>query len=675
MHATSAVRMKGISAMLLCCFSCFASAGWSQVTLSSLLEEMVDRASLVPGSGPAYSTGQFSSYDRASDQAEGPEQDAWFANRDVGHYLRVEQRAGRTEHVMMDASGPGAIVRFWSANPRGTLRVYLDDAPEPVIEMPMREALSEGGLVPEPLAGVRAMGHNLHLPIPYAERCVVTSDAGGFYYIINNRTYEPGTEVESFRMEALERARDVVERTSEALLEKPQWNTLRLDSWGDQSSDIGVFFQTGPGVVTSAEVTVLAPAEELPAILRRHALEVEADGRTTVWVPLGAFFGIGTEPKAYSDWVREVEPVDGGVRMRAWFPMPYEEEITIGIASDQPVGPGARFQVQADSEPYDGEVSHFCAAWQERRDIPTRPFSDMNFITIEGPGALVADQMTITNPVPGWWGEGDEKIYIDGEAFPSHFGTGTEDYYGYAWCSPQTFQSPFHSQPHCEGEPHGNNYGTTTIARLRSLDTIPFRERLRFDMELWHWVDTTVSVSNTVFFYASPETTWNVAPSPEALKLDPPSVPALPEPLALEGAIEAEYLQLLESTPGMQVSPQGGIRPRLWSASRHLWIVAKQPGDFVTVAIGGSHTQPASLRARMTKAPDYGIVRILVNDTVAVEEADLFHSDGVVTEMIELGRHSPREGRFDIRMELIGSHPDSRGEGTFLGVDCFFVDR
>jgi hypothetical protein len=37
------------------------------------------------------------------------------------------------------------------------------------------------------------------------------------------------------------------------------------------------------------------------------------------------------------------------------------------------------------------------------------------------------------NPVTIWWGEGDEKIWVDGEAFPSIFGTGTEDYYAYSW--------------------------------------------------------------------------------------------------------------------------------------------------------------------------------------------------------------------------------------------------
>ena len=47
----------------------------------------------------------------------------------------------------------------------------------------------------------------------------------------------------------------------------------------------------------------------------------------------------------------------------------------------------------------------------------------------------VGNMYQISNPVPNWWGEGDEKIYIDGEKFPGTFGTGTEDYYGYAYCA------------------------------------------------------------------------------------------------------------------------------------------------------------------------------------------------------------------------------------------------
>ncbi|HYG33743.1 MAG TPA: hypothetical protein VEC99_03105, partial [Clostridia bacterium] len=107
------------------------------VTTAKLLEEATDLSGMAVFPSPAYLCKQFSSYDRVS---KSPSQD-WFANGDAGQYLRVEERAGRKEHVMMDAPGPGAIVRIWSANPAGTLRIYLDGAEQPTIESPMSELL------------------------------------------------------------------------------------------------------------------------------------------------------------------------------------------------------------------------------------------------------------------------------------------------------------------------------------------------------------------------------------------------------------------------------------------------------------------------------------------------------------------------------------------------------
>ena len=57
----------------------------------------------------------------------------------------------------------------------------------------------------------------------------------------------------------------------------------------------------------------------------------------------------------------------------------------------------------------------------------------------------MGDTLAVVNGAAAWWGEGDEKIYVDDESFPSHFGTGTEDYYGYAWCRAKSFSSPFHA--------------------------------------------------------------------------------------------------------------------------------------------------------------------------------------------------------------------------------------
>jgi hypothetical protein len=67
-----------------------------------------------------------------------------------------------------------------------------------------------------------------------------------------------------------------------------------------------------------------------------------------------------------------------------------------------------------------------------------------------------------------WWGEGDEK-------FPSTFGTGSEDYIGYAWAAElpfPPFESAFACQPHIELDANGH----TSVNRFHVCDNVPFGE-------------------------------------------------------------------------------------------------------------------------------------------------------------------------------------------------------
>jgi hypothetical protein len=107
----------------------------AQVSLETLLNGMVNRERLAEVPSPHYICRQFSSYDR---DTVGVGKPGWFANWDRSQFVRVEEKAGRKEYVMLDADGAGAIVRFWATwhGPRqdgklapfsnGTLRVYLD---------------------------------------------------------------------------------------------------------------------------------------------------------------------------------------------------------------------------------------------------------------------------------------------------------------------------------------------------------------------------------------------------------------------------------------------------------------------------------------------------------------------------------------------------------------------
>jgi len=114
----------------------------------------------------------------------------------------------------------------------------------------------------------------------------------------------------------------------------------------------------------------------------------------------------------------------------------------------------------------------------------------------------VGNAFNLTNPPEAsWWGEGDDKLYVDGEAFPSLFGTGTEDHYGYAWSTTERFSAPFHAQTRAG---HAGFGGSFSMNRMQLLDAVPFSSRVRFDLELWHFDDTNVTYDSMAYYYARP---------------------------------------------------------------------------------------------------------------------------------------------------------------------------
>jgi len=181
---------------------------------------------------------------------------------------------------------------------------------------------------------------------------------------------------------------------------------------------------------------------------------------------------------------------------------------------------------------------HFHGNWRMDDPVPGTPFLDWNFIDITGKGVFVGDAWTVLCPDKGWWGEGDEKIYIDDDydkaRFPSHFGTGTEDYYGWAGgVNPDgrdQFSMPFLSNVRVGNPANPRGYNIST--RCRVLDAIPFRSRLRFDMEAsagtqirnpWN----LLHYSAVTFWYARPGARHNRSPEPERATQPPMTVEQL----------------------------------------------------------------------------------------------------------------------------------------------------
>ena len=511
------------------------------ITLESLLLEMSDRQLLTYFPDPPYQLRQMSSYNRAS---VSPDTEGWFANADMSHFIRVEQNGGRREFVLFDAPGPGAVVRWWMTFYRaqeGTLRIYIDENPVPVLEGPPHELLSGNAIAPYPLAASVQLGaprgeegrdydHNFYLPIPYAKHCKITYETdvlelryeyagtpveGGYwwpdvFYNICYREYGPQVRVKSFTKKALEEAAPLIARTAESLLEEFQITTDATE------------FQTeiAPGDTFSLQfdrrssaidyLSLRIRADDAEQALRSTVLTAAFDGRETVWVPIGEFFGSGYTVQPHKTWMNGA---DGDSNLVSVWPMPWLEEARLSFVNF------GHEHVQIDGSvglaPYKWtpESMYFGAAWHEynrlsSRDENNQPF-DLNFVDIDGKGVYVGDQITLFNNTYHWWGEGDEKIFVDGEAFPSSFGTGSEDYYGYSFGRPDPFSHPFVAQPIGKGN---TSWGVTVNLRQRALDAIPFTTSISSNMEMWHWADVTVNFAMTSFFYLKLPAAVNVIP-------------------------------------------------------------------------------------------------------------------------------------------------------------------
>ena len=484
----------------------------AEVTLDSLLSEMTDYAAVARWPQPEFTCKQASSYDRGT---VAPDQPGWFANNDQNQFIRTEEHQGRKERVMMDADGPGCVVRFWlttDRNKKGSLRIYLDDAAEPALLFPAYDLLSGDLKIGSPLAQPHPDyrpdgngGNNLYLPIPYAKHCKITweeASQGARYYQINYRTYTPDAVVRTFSRAALEAARPLIERVNNTLSSPPDASTgqaikqeMELAANGEQSLEL----PPGPAAVRRLELRV--PTAQLASterVLRSLVLQITCDGEATVWCPASDFFGSGVGLNRVQNWYRTVST--NGTMVGRWA-MPYEKSarVTLVNLAGQPVKVSLRATVAPWS--WDDRSMHFHAAWHYEAGLHTPPHRDWNFVRVAGHGVYMGDTLALFNPIATWYGEGDEKIWVDGESFPSHVGTGTEDYYGFSYAP-----KPVHHTPFC-GEPRLDQpmtQGHNTVTRTRNLDGIPFRRSLQFDLELIAWKPTTLTYAATTYWYATP---------------------------------------------------------------------------------------------------------------------------------------------------------------------------
>jgi len=653
--------MKNLLTIAAAAALCGQFVAAETLTYVDLVKRLTDleRLAVLPNAGERCA--QWSSYDRASkfDVAAGKYL-AWDANGDGDGFIRKEG----SQIVMAEMEGPGCIWRIWSAAPKdGHVRIYLDGASEPTVDLPFLgyfNGKSEPFTRPA-LVHTVAMGWNNYTPIPYLKSCKILADPNwGQYFQFVYTTYPKGTQVPTFKRQltadehaALDEANKLLSHCGPSLAPTPGEKT---DSSVIASAGGGecVLRGEGSGAIRSFRLRFDLPiAPEDRMTLREWTLEIRWDGEESpsVWAPLGDFFGTAAGPNPYRSLPSGL--AEDGWWYCHWF-MPYARGYEVKLANH---GQQHR-QLNAEIEtvPLQGDPSRYArfhAKWHRDAllpDDPERRKIDWTMLKTEGRGRFLGVMLHVWNPRGSWWGEGDEKFWVDGEKFPSTIGTGSEDYFGYAWCNPTLFQNCYHNQTISM-----NNKGHVCVNRWHVTDNIPFQRSFEGAIEKYFPNTRPTLYASTVYWYLAPGGQDPYLPLPLNERVGYWNDTQL-QTLKVPGAIEGERLKILAKTGGNPQEQEMSGYEGQWSGDAHLWWIEAKPGDKLDLAVPVAQAGEYKLAMQFTKAVDYGIVQLSLDGRKLSGPLDLFNNGVVPLGPVYFGEQNLTAGEHKLTVEILGAN-------------------
>lgn len=636
-------------------------AAAQKLSYVDLVHRVTDLRYLATLPAPGDRCAQWSSYDRKSryDSASGKYLD-WDANGDGNGIIRKEG----DKEIMAEMEGPGCIWRIWSAMPKqGHVRIYLDGASEPAVDLPFA-GYFDGKNSPftrPALVHTVARGWNNYTPIPYQKSCKIVADKDwGAYFHFVYETFPQGTQVPAFTRElgaddsaALDKANDILSHCGPDLKQRdPDTGMLERAIEARPNQANPVLTLDGPAAITGLRVKLdllAAPADR--DLLRELCLQINWDGEkdASVWAPLGDFFG--TAPGANHYLSYPLGLTEDGWWYCNWY-MPFAKEASIRLINDGAVPRQVRFQITYAplSLPL-AQLGRFHAKWHRDALLPTEPDRQIDWPVLKtrGRGRFVGMMLHIWNPRGGWWGEGDEKFFVDGEKFPSTFGTGSEDYFGYAWSDPGLFQHALHNQTHNDG----NSRGHISVNRWHVPDNVPFQNGFEGCIEKYFPNQKPTLYAAMAYWYLSPE-----GQDPyEPVRLNQRVGYWVPvESEKVKGAIEGEHLKVLSKTGGDPQEQDMSGFGEAWSNDAHLWWINARPGDKLVLALPVRTTGKYRIGMQLTKAPDYAIVQLYLDGQKLGQPLDLYHPSVVATGLLRFGQRDLAAGDHKLMLEILGAN-------------------
>ena len=431
----------------------------------------------------------------------------------------------------------------------------------------------------------------------------------------------------------------------------------------------------GPGIVNHIWITIANNEYAWPRLLR---LRVYYDGHKTpsVDVPLGDFFGVGHgyERNLSSTMVRNES---FGRARNSYWPMPFRKSCRITVTNE-----GRRrvtsFYYHVDWQKHVSlplDTAYFHAYYQQHN--PPAPGKNLPILNVRGTGHYVGTVLNVIQTQLGWFGEGDEFFYVDGEKTPRIEGTGTEDYFNDAW-GLRPSDGPWTGTPIAEGEGVG---ARLTGYRWHGSDPVPFTKSLRFEVEHAGWTYNADGTARSGFEeradFFSTVAYWYQMGVNEDLPGPPYGYARLPFGNALQIEVE-KNLPEVTSEKG-----EASVQKEVFWSKDILFLKGQGIGAKMNVPFEVPEDGRYEVIAQIVQSPDYGdyvatLDGKLTNSTtltwgpldVLPPDVEIIHNylpETYVAIDHRLGWFELMRGRHILTFTCVGK--DTRSTGYNMGID------
>jgi hypothetical protein len=425
----------------------------------------------------------------------------------------------------------------------------------------------------------------------------------------------------------------------------------------------------GPGVITHIWMTFLGPerqnwAKNGSANHQEMLLRMYWDGaeKPAVEAPVGDFFANAFGKR--SEVVSLPVVVEDADSYNCFWHMPFRKSARIEIVnqSDKQISLLYYNIDWVKKDKIAKDTPYFYA--QYRQEYPVEKGKDYVVLDTQGKGHYVGTVLSVRTRSPSWFGEGDEKIYIDGEEKASIWGTGTEDYFLSAW-GLKTTSTPFFGVPYFDQ--WGIVGGHTSAYRWHVSDPIVFQKGIKVTFEHFGWISPDENpqfkthswnereddYSSVAFWYQTGTPTF-AARAPHGRER---TLPSLDRTIPAKDFASEQY-----HGPGETVVQNLDFYP-----DGHLFYKPSAAEDaWVEISFEVQKKEPKRLLLVMTRAPDYGRYQASLNGVKLGGVIDLYSSE-LSSREYHLLDFWPEPGKYTLRLDCVGKSPVS--SGYYLGIE------